>query len=315
LGLERAHRWREAVGLDGLVDGHRLLQRLHAQLLLQDPLAGLELAQGGPAPAAPGVDPHELAVGGLVLYTMAAARYWRLYRRRPSVILIAILTAFALLAEAMVAVALARNWHASWWEWHLLMAFAFAFVYYSAHVQYAREGSWSSLFRGIYLQETIQQIRREHGAALEALVEAMQHPQGDGAARPVGRVVADLADRFDLTEGQAHVLEQAAEALVAEREQIQRLRALVAVGAPISVYHYLVERFPALQAGACDPDNPCTLLWVWRFHYISIPLMAASAFALVAVLLLTARPGPAGSADADRQGEHDPAALAGVERG
>lgn len=91
--------------------------------------------------------------------------------------------------------------------------------------------------------------------------------------------------------------------------------ALVAVGAPISVYHYLVERFPALQAGACDPDNPCTLLWVWRFHYISIPLMAASAFALVAVLLLTARPGPAGSADADRQGEHDPAALAGVERG
>jgi hypothetical protein len=48
------------------VDGDRLLQGLDPELLLQDPLAGLELAQGGPAPVAPGVDAHELAVGGLV---------------------------------------------------------------------------------------------------------------------------------------------------------------------------------------------------------------------------------------------------------
>jgi class 3 adenylate cyclase len=198
-----------------------------------------------------------LAVAGVALYTLAAVRYWLLYRRRPSVILIAILTAFALLAEAMIAVALARNWHASWWEWHLLMAFAFAFVYYSAHVQYAREGSWSSLFRGIYLQETIEQIRREHTAALEALVEAMQRPQGDGAERPVGRVVADLAERFDLTEGQASVLEQAAQALVAEREQIERLRALVAVGAEARVIvdeRHLLERGVELTGQALRPD-------------------------------------------------------------
>jgi class 3 adenylate cyclase len=198
-----------------------------------------------------------IAVTGVALYLLAAARYWRLHRRRPSVILIAILTAFALLAEAMVAVAVARNWHASWWEWHLLMAFAFAFVYYSAHVQYAREGSWTSLFRGIYLQETIEQVRREHTVALEALVEAMQRPQGDGAERPIGRVVADLAQRFDLTEGQASVLEQAAEALVAEREQIERLRALVAVGAEARVIvdeRQLLERGVELTGQALRPD-------------------------------------------------------------
>jgi class 3 adenylate cyclase len=198
-----------------------------------------------------------MAATGVALYLLAAARYWWLHRRRPSVILIAILTAFALLAEAMVAVAVARNWHASWWEWHLLMAFAFAFVYYSAHVQYAREGSWTSLFRGIYLQETIEQVRREHTVALEALVEAMQRPQGDGAERPVGRVVADLAERFDLTEGQASVLEQAAEALVAEREQIERLRALVAVGAEARVIvdeRQLLERGVELTGQALRPD-------------------------------------------------------------
>ncbi|HEV3398394.1 MAG TPA: adenylate/guanylate cyclase domain-containing protein [Actinomycetes bacterium] len=197
-----------------------------------------------------------MAVAGVALYTLASVRYFRLHRRRPSVILIAVLTAFALLAEAMIAVALARNWAASWWEWHLLMAFAFAFVYYSAHVQYAREGSWSSLFHGIYLQETIEQMRREHAAALEALVEAMQQPQGNGA-RPVGRVVADLADRFDLTEGQAQVLERAAEALVAEREQIQRLRALVAVGAEARVIvdeRELLERGVELTGQALRPD-------------------------------------------------------------
>jgi class 3 adenylate cyclase len=198
-----------------------------------------------------------MAAAGVGLYALAAARYWRLHRRRPSVILVAVLTAFALLAEAMVAVALARNWHASWWEWHLLMAFAFAFVYYSAQVQYAREGSWSSLFQGIYLQETIEQMRREHGAALEALVEAMQRPQGDGAERPLGRVVADLADRFDLTEGQAQVLEQAAQALLAEREQIERLRALVAVGAEARVIvdeRQLLERGVELTGQALSPD-------------------------------------------------------------
>jgi class 3 adenylate cyclase len=197
-----------------------------------------------------------MAVAGVALYLLAAARYWRLHQRRPSVVLIAILTAFALLAEAMVAVVVARNWHASWWEWHLLMAFAFAFVYYSVHVQYAREGSWSSLFHGIYLQETIGEIRREHAAALEALVEAIQRPAGDGA-RPIGRVVADLADRFDLTEGQAQVLEQAAQALVAEREQIQRLRGLVAVGAEARVIvdeRRLLERGVELTGEALRPD-------------------------------------------------------------
>ena len=197
-----------------------------------------------------------LAALGVALYAFAALRYWRLHRRRPSVMLVAVITAFALLAEALVAVSVTRSWHASWWEWHLLMAFGFAFVAYSAQVQYAREGSWSSLFRGIYLQETVEQLRREHREALEALVTAMQRQGGDGP-QPVVRVVADLAARFDLTEGQAHVLEQAAEALVAEREQIRRLQALVAVGASSRVIvdeRELLERGVELTGTAMRPD-------------------------------------------------------------
>ena len=138
-----------------------------------------------------------------------------------------------------------RNWHASWWEWHLLMAFAFAFVYYSAHVQYAREGLLVQpvprhLPPGDHRADPPRALRRPGGAG-------RGHAAAPGQRRrPVGRVVADLADRFELTEGQAEVLEQAAQALVAEREQIERLRALVAVGAEARV---IVDERRLLERG------------------------------------------------------------------
>jgi disulfide bond formation protein DsbB len=62
------------------------------------------------------------------------------------------------------------------------------------------------------------------------------------------------------------------------------------VGGAISTYHVLVERFPSLETGACDPDNPCSLIWVERLGYLTIPTMALSAFALIVVLVAVARP-------------------------
>ncbi|GIU96694.1 MAG: hypothetical protein KatS3mg013_0497 [Actinomycetota bacterium] len=61
---------------------------------------------------------------------------------------------------------------------------------------------------------------------------------------------------------------------------------VVAIGAAISIYHYQLERFPAQASLACSVEVPCTTVWVWQFHYISIPFMALSAFALIATLLL-----------------------------
>lgn len=66
--------------------------------------------------------------------------------------------------------------------------------------------------------------------------------------------------------------------------------AVAAVGGSISVWHILIERFPTLETGACDPSNPCSLVWVERFGYLTIPTMALSAFALIAALVLIARP-------------------------
>src|SRR4051812_13994056 len=54
-----------------------------------------------------------LAVPAAAAYTGAAIGYWRVFRRRPSVMLLSILTAFALLAEASVTVAVGPGWHLS----------------------------------------------------------------------------------------------------------------------------------------------------------------------------------------------------------
>ena len=75
---------------------------------------------------------YSLAVLGLPLYAFAAVRYVQLYRRRPAPMPAAVAAAFTLLAEAMIAIAFGHNWHASWWEWHVLMAVAFGLVAFVA---------------------------------------------------------------------------------------------------------------------------------------------------------------------------------------
>ncbi len=176
-----------------------------------------------------------LAFGGTALYGLAAYRYLGMHRRRPAVVLLSLVTAFALLALAMFSIAYGRNWQASWWEWHLLMGAAFGFVAYSAHVQFQREGSARGLFDSITLEQTVDSIRRDHRAALEELVAAMETEREDGSSEDLGRAAARLVERFDLTERQVAVLERAAEALGAEREQGRRLGGLVAVGREASV--------------------------------------------------------------------------------
>lgn len=78
--------------------------------------------------------------------------------------------------------------------------------------------------------------------------------------------------------------------------------ALIALGLPTSLYHVVIERMPSLEAGACDPTNPCSIIWVERFGYLTIPTMAATAQAFVAALFLFVRspvPAPDPADDAE----------------
>jgi adenylate cyclase len=90
-----------------------------------------------------------LALPAVVLYLGSAARYAQLWLRRPSLVLLAMLSAFVLLAEAMVAIALADNWHVAWWEWHVLLLVAFALVALGARSSWHEER-----FADLYLPAT-----------------------------------------------------------------------------------------------------------------------------------------------------------------
>ena len=92
-----------------------------------------------------------LSVLGVVLYAFAVLRYLALWRQRGSNLVLALAVAFILLAESMVAVALGRNWQASWWEWHVLMLAAFGLIALMAH----REGS-QERFARLYLDKGTQ---------------------------------------------------------------------------------------------------------------------------------------------------------------
>jgi adenylate cyclase len=95
-----------------------------------------------------------LAAVGVAFYAVAALGYVRLYRRRRAGFVFAFMLAFAFLAEAMVAIAWARNWQLSWWEWHVLMLSAFLVIAYAARTEWHEER-----FSALYLDETLAGAR------------------------------------------------------------------------------------------------------------------------------------------------------------
>jgi adenylate cyclase len=115
-----------------------------------------------------------LAVPGITLYAIAAISYVRLAQRRHSRLALAVAAAWTLLAEAMLAVTLARNWRITWWEWHLLMLAAFAAV-----AIVARRLPESERFGDLYLDEVA------------------------GATRDVSVLFADLVGFTTFSEGHA----------------------------------------------------------------------------------------------------------------
>ena len=66
---------------------------------------------------------------------------------------------------------------------------------------------------------------------------------------------------------------------------------LAAIGSLISTYHILVERGIVKESASCDPTNPCSLIWVKRLGYLTIPTMALSGFLLILTLLAVSRAG------------------------
>jgi len=200
-----------------------------------------------------------VAIASVALYLAAAYGFFMTHLRRPSVMLVALITASFLLAEAMVTIMWARSWQLSWWLWHILMAAAFGFVAYSAYSQYQREGGSAGIFDGIVSEATAEEIREQYGGALETLTDALQKSLGSGLSEhEIELVVAGLRSRFALTEGQTEVLARAARSLATERDQARRLGALALVGTEIDVEkgeEAMLEEMMAILVPRFTPDS------------------------------------------------------------
>ena len=158
----------------------------------------------GPPPAAEVAGPlAALAIGAVVLFGLAAWRYWQLYLARGGILALAVAAALVLLAEAMLAVALSRRWHLSWWEWHVLMTLAFAAIVLGVRTEYRRTRSLPATFGGIYLEQTLARVDRWHGRAIAELAGLQAQQQ------PTQRLLADLR-RDGASADELRLLEEAA---------------------------------------------------------------------------------------------------------
>jgi class 3 adenylate cyclase len=118
---------------------------------------------------------------GIAAYGFAAWRYVAIYRDRRRPLPLAVAMSFVLLAEALLAVALSRAWHLSWWEWHLLMAVAFATILVAARQEYREERSLVQAFGGLYLTRTLERVDRRQSEALAMLASADDERDVDAA--------------------------------------------------------------------------------------------------------------------------------------
>jgi adenylate cyclase len=158
--------WRRA-GAEAIVRNRRLLFGLLGAGLVVWAVVALGTLPPLEDPVTPegARDPLLVLWGpGVLLYGYAAYRYARLYARRRRPVALAVAGAWTLLAEALLAVAISRNWHASWWEWHLLMLLAFALVARSVWGEWTRERA--EIFADLYEERTLG--RREPVSVLFA---------------------------------------------------------------------------------------------------------------------------------------------------
>jgi adenylate cyclase len=175
-----------------------------------------------------------LSVAGIALYAVAVVRYARLQRERRSRLVLGFAIAFVLLAEAMVAVAVGRNWQASWWEWHVLMLLAFAVIAAMAHLEGSDErfgrlyagrdaGPVTALFAD--LQGFTAYSERMDPATVSRTLDTLFQAAIPALERHGGRVDRLIGDAvFATFEGDRHA-ERAARAALALQEETAPLAA------------------------------------------------------------------------------------------
>jgi disulfide bond formation protein DsbB len=65
---------------------------------------------------------------------------------------------------------------------------------------------------------------------------------------------------------------------------------LAGIGALTAAYHVALQRLPGLPSGSCSLDVPCSAIYVERFGFVTIPVMALIGFTAIVVTLTVLAP-------------------------
>src|SRR4051794_28483802 len=65
--------------------------------------------------------------------------------------------------------------------------------------------------------------------------------------------------------------------------------ALPLIGAAVSAYHIYIEIHPEAESASCKVGVPCSVKWIDQFGYVTIPVLALTAFLSILALLVFAR--------------------------
>jgi disulfide bond formation protein DsbB len=61
------------------------------------------------------------------------------------------------------------------------------------------------------------------------------------------------------------------------------------LGGLVSIYHIYIEHHPEAESASCKVSAPCSVRWIEEIGYVTIPVLALTAFAAILALLLMAR--------------------------
>jgi HD-GYP domain-containing protein (c-di-GMP phosphodiesterase class II) len=148
----------------------------------------------------------------LILLALVVYRYIGMYRLSRSALVAGFLASSILVMQSQISMVTAPLWHASWWEYHMLLFAAFLAAFTGMAIEYARDGSLHGVVEGLLLRDAISQLQRGYTEVIVALVRAVEAK--DVYTRGHTQRVADysvrIAQEMRLSPEQLRVVSQAA---------------------------------------------------------------------------------------------------------
>ncbi len=152
------------------------------------------------------------AAGAVGLFCTAIWRHMRRYRLAPSALVVGLLIASIFLIQAQVIQVTTIVWHASWWEYHILILGAFFAAAIALAFEYARSGSLAGVVEGLLLRDTVQQLEHGYTEVIVALVAAVEakDPYTRGHTQRVAELAVRIGEELRLSPERLRTLGRAA---------------------------------------------------------------------------------------------------------